>query len=117
MWNCPRCGQPTKGSFSKGGTHFAICEECMSQDVEEHQERRFIYERSKSLERSKQMIGVGDIVWVNELSAEGKSLPHEWYGKVISIKNDQAMITDSAYPGETWAFWLGFLELKEQKSK
>jgi len=28
MHKCPNCGKDTEGSFSEGGVHFAICEEC-----------------------------------------------------------------------------------------
>lgn len=26
MHKCPNCGEPTEGSFSESGNHFAICE-------------------------------------------------------------------------------------------
>lgn len=53
MWNCPRCGQPTKGSFSEGGSHFAICEECMSQDEEKNRDER----RRQGLPSTRKIVG------------------------------------------------------------
>ena len=35
---CPRCGQPTSGSYSPGGLKWAICEACMDTDLT-YQER------------------------------------------------------------------------------
>ena len=35
MHSCPRCGKPTSGSYSEGGAHWAICEDCMEQDRKE----------------------------------------------------------------------------------
>lgn len=32
MHACPRCGQPTNGSISEGGLHWAICDDCMDDD-------------------------------------------------------------------------------------
>lgn len=52
MWNCPRCGQPTEGSFSEGGSHFAICEECMS-----HQEEKNRDARRQGLSATRKIVG------------------------------------------------------------
>jgi hypothetical protein len=32
-WRCPRCGRLTTGSVSEGGIRWAICDNCMSQDI------------------------------------------------------------------------------------
>lgn len=34
MHCCPRCGEPTNGAFSEGGLRWAICEECMANQLE-----------------------------------------------------------------------------------
>jgi len=36
--NCPVCGEKTEGSYSEGGIHFDICEECYREKYQE--ERR-----------------------------------------------------------------------------
>lgn len=33
MHKCPNCGEPTEGSFSEGGIHFAICEKCYGEQM------------------------------------------------------------------------------------
>ena len=38
MHNCPICGEKTEGSYSEGGIHFDICEECYREKYQE--ERR-----------------------------------------------------------------------------
>lgn len=59
----------------------------------------------------------GDYVWVNEHTIGQKLLPHDWYGKVISIGNDIAKIKDtnkeSSYFGQTFPRFVENLELKE----
>ena len=35
---CPRCGEPTSGSWSEGGLRWAVCEACM--DAERDHDRR-----------------------------------------------------------------------------
>jgi hypothetical protein len=32
-WRCPRCGRETTGAWSEGGIRWAICPECMSDDI------------------------------------------------------------------------------------
>jgi hypothetical protein len=34
MHSCPRCGQPTEGSWSEGGLLWAICDDCMRRERE-----------------------------------------------------------------------------------
>jgi len=40
-------------------------------------------------------IKVGSIVWVNEQTQGGKSLPHEWYGKVTQIDGEMTKVKDT----------------------
>jgi len=34
MHLCPRCGKATDGAWSEGGLKWAICEECMGNEIE-----------------------------------------------------------------------------------
>ena len=61
------------------------------------------------------MIKVDDIVWVNEATLSGKPLKHEWYGKVVRIDNEMAIVRDTtggSYHGEVFTRMLGYLESK-----
>jgi hypothetical protein len=34
-WPCPRCGRPTTGSYSEGGTRWALCADCLDAERRE----------------------------------------------------------------------------------
>jgi hypothetical protein len=37
---CPRCGKQTEGSYSEGGIKWAICNDCMNDDLEKIKSER-----------------------------------------------------------------------------
>lgn len=45
MHKCPSCGKPTEGSFSEGGVHFAICEECYDKEYKERKRNEVIHQQ------------------------------------------------------------------------
>lgn len=38
--NCPICGEKTEGSYSEGGIHFDICEECYREKYQEERRKK-----------------------------------------------------------------------------
>ena len=54
--NCPRCGKKTEGSYSEGGTLWALCEDCMNDDRE-----KFAREYEAALKQGKRYQETGDI--------------------------------------------------------
>lgn len=45
MHNCPICGEKTEGSFSEGGVHFNVCEQCYQERYQKEEERDKAIER------------------------------------------------------------------------
>jgi len=43
--NCPICGEKTEGSYSEGGIHFNVCEECYEGRYQQQEEE---YEKAKT---------------------------------------------------------------------
>jgi len=44
---CPRCGQPTTGTYSEGGLRWAICDACMDADRERAAAERAMEQRMR----------------------------------------------------------------------
>jgi hypothetical protein len=52
---CPRCGKQTDGAWSEGGFKWAICLQCMAEEIEDREEFRDMMQYAYAQHKTEQI--------------------------------------------------------------